>query len=104
MTKKIISCLEELSWTLAKTYANTWPHWYIVQEEVDNNLFIELADYIDDNGYKDSFYSTKMVFFDYGDYTYWHMENIVNRCLFEDTYSRRVRDGRLPSTKKSTPQ
>lgn len=31
------------AWIFAKTYAETWPHEYIVQERVDNELFLELA-------------------------------------------------------------
>ena len=91
--------IQNSSWTFAKTYADTWQHWYIVQEEVDNALFIELATFIDMNGYKEHFYSKQMIFFDYKEYTYWHMENIINRCLFADTYHRRVIDDRLPENK-----
>ena len=29
-------------WIFAKTYATTWPHEYIVQERVDNDLFLNL--------------------------------------------------------------
>lgn len=29
-------------WVFAKTYATTWPHEYIVQERVDNDLFLNL--------------------------------------------------------------
>ena len=88
--------IEKSSWIFAKTYADTWAHWYIVQEQVDNELFMELANYIDENGYKEFFYLKQMTFFDYGEHTYWHMENIINRCLLADTYHRRVVDGRLP--------
>ncbi len=31
--------IENTTWTFAKTYAKTWPHEYIVQEKVDNDLF-----------------------------------------------------------------
>ncbi|QOY52471.1 hypothetical protein [Candidatus Sulfurimonas baltica] len=96
---KLQNFIEESSWTFAKTYSDTWPHWYIVQEQVDNELFLKLADYIDDNGYKEFFYSKQMTFFDYGKHTYWHMENIINRCLLANTYHRRVVDGRLPKEK-----
>ena len=90
---------DEESWTFAKTYADTWPHWYLVQEQVNNELFTELANYIDDNGYKELFYSKQMIFLDYGEHTYWHMDNIINRCVLADTYHRRVVDGRLPKEK-----
>ena len=36
------------NWIFAKTYADTWPHEYIVQEKVDNDLFLELAHHLVD--------------------------------------------------------
>ena len=99
LPNKLENFIEKSSWTFAKTYADTWAHWYIVQEQVDNELFLELAKCIDDNGYKEFFYSKQMTFFDYGEHTYWHMENLINRCLLADTYHRRVVDGRLPKEK-----
>lgn len=84
------------NWIFAKTYAQTWPHEYIVQENVDMKMFLELANYIDSNGYKNFFYTKEMIFFDFNKYTYWHMENIINRCLRTDTYHQRKIHNRLP--------
>jgi hypothetical protein len=92
------SFIQDSAWTFAKTYAATWPHEYIVQERVDRDLFLKLADHIDKNGYESNFYQKKLIYFDYGGRTYWHMGNIINRCLEADTYQRRERDGRLPKT------
>ncbi|WP_415406986.1 hypothetical protein ACLHDG_00205 [Sulfurovum sp. CS9] len=89
--------IEKSAWTFAKTYAETWPHEYIVQEQVDNELFVELANYIDTNGYADYFYKKEMIYFDFNGYAYWHMENIINRCVLADTYHQRKIDGRLPN-------
>ena len=83
----------------AKTYADTYPHEYIVQERVDNDLFLQLADFIDSDGYEEYFYKMKQTYLDYNGYTYWHMENIINRCVVEDTYHRRKQDDRLPDKK-----
>ena len=88
--------IKEATWTFAKTYADTWPHEYIVQERVDNDLFLALADHIDLNGYESNFYSTKQIYFDHDGLTYWHMENIINRCPESETYRRRELEGRLP--------
>lgn len=92
------SLIQDSAWTFAKTYAATWPHEYIVQERVDNALFLELAAHIDHCGYESDFYKTKQIYFDYDGRTYWHMGNIINRCLEADTYQRREKDGRLPKT------
>jgi hypothetical protein len=88
--------IEDTRWTFAKTYAATWPHEYIVQEKVDNESFLKLAEHIDKFGYESNFYKTKQIYFDYDGRTYWHMGNIINRCAEADTYQRREKDGRLP--------
>ena len=88
--------IRNTSWVFAKTYAETWPHEYIVQEQVDKMLFDKLADYIDKNGTPDYFYQKKMTYLKYDGHVYWHMENIINRCLPEETYSRRKAENRLP--------
>lgn len=67
-----------------------------MQEKVDNKLYLELANHIDKLGYEDYFYKTKQIYFDYNGCTYWHMENIINRCESADTYHQREKEGRLP--------
>ena len=97
---KLKNFIKEQDWIFAKTYAETWPHEYIVQERVDNKLFLELSNHIDQFGYEDYFYKMKQIYFDYDGYTYWHMENIINRCVEADTYSNRKKEGRLPENKR----
>ena len=93
---KIKLFIKETSWIFAKTYASTWPHEYIVEEKVDNKLFIKLADHIDTYGHEEYFYKKKMIYLEYDGQVYWHMDNIINRCLPEETYSRRKAENRLP--------
>ncbi len=97
-SEKLKEFIEKQKWIFAKTYAKTWPHEYIVQEKVDNHLFLELANHIDQYGYNDYFYKMEQIYFDYNGFTYWHMENIINRCIEQNTYHRRKIDGRLPKT------
>jgi hypothetical protein len=85
------------AWTFAKTYASTWPHDYIVRERVDVELFLALARHINPRGYEGRFYETKQVYFDYGEHTYWRVENIINRCPRSETYERREKENRLPT-------
>lgn len=94
--KDLENFINNSTWIFAKTYAKTWPHEYIVQENVKNNMFMKLANHIDSNGYKNFFYNKEMIFFDYNEYTYWHMENIINRCVLADTYHQRKIEDRLP--------
>lgn len=100
LNDKLKIFIEDQKWIFAKTYAETWPHEYIVQEKVDNDLYIELANHIDHFGYESCFYKTKQIYFDYDGLTYWHMENIINRCLEQDTFQRREKEGRLPEDLK----
>jgi hypothetical protein len=92
--------IEGSSWIFAKTYAQTWPHEYIVEENVDSVLFNELAKHIDNFGYESDFYSTKQTYFDHEGNTYWHMGNIINRCPESETFRRRKAEGRLPEDAK----
>ena len=99
LSDRLTQFIETNKWIFAKTYAKTWPHEYIVQEKVDNDLFLELANYIDKNGYPENFYNDIVIYFDYNTHIYWHMGNIINRCLERNTYRRREMDGRLPYIK-----
>jgi hypothetical protein len=92
--------IKESIWQFAKTYAKTWPHEYIVQERLDKKKFAALANHIDKHGYESKFYNMIQVYYDYDGHTYWHMGNIINRCLFKDTYQRRKLEGRLPASKE----
>ena len=98
LSEQLKRFIRDSTWVFAKTYAATWPHEYIVQERVDNALFMELAEHVDTFGYESEFYSTKQNYFDYDGNTYWHMDNIINRCPESETYRRRKADGRLPVT------
>jgi len=89
--------IADSKWTFAITYAKNWPHEYIVQERVDSDLFLALAHHIDTYGYESHFYNTKLMYFDYDGNTYWHMDNIINRCVESETYRRREIEGRLPA-------
>ncbi len=99
LSKQLKKFVKDCDWIFAKTYATTWPHKYIVQEQVDSELFSALAHHIDTFGYESHFYKTKQVYYDYEWHVYWHMGNIINRCFEADTYKRREKEGRLPLNK-----
>ena len=81
LSEKLRKFIKESNWIFAKTYATTWPHEYIVQEQVDNNLFLALARYIDSFGYESNFNNIKYMYYDYEGHSYWNMDNIINRCI-----------------------
>jgi len=39
VNKQLQHFIKDTSWIFAITYADTWQHWYIVQEEVDDKIF-----------------------------------------------------------------
>jgi hypothetical protein len=94
--------VEEAQWTFAKTYAETWPHEYIVRERVDEQLFVQLVRHIREHGYEGTFYRKAITYFDEDGLVYWTMGEpievtiIINRCVKEQTYEHRLRCGTLP--------
>jgi len=56
LPENLVQFIKNSTWIFSKT----WPHEYIVQEQVDNALFVALAEHIDTYGYKDFFYTKEM--------------------------------------------
>jgi len=103
--KDLKAFVNEQKWTFAKTYAQTWPHEYLVRERVDEELFVLLVRHIRAHGYEGRFYHKPITYFDEGGMVYWTMgasievTTIVNRCAKEQTYEYRLRHGNLPESK-----
>ncbi len=94
--------INNTQWTFAKTYAETWPHHYIVKERVDENLFLKMVKHIRCFGYEGRFYKKKITYFEEDGYVFWTMgepieeTTIINRCIKESTYEYRLKTGTLP--------
>jgi hypothetical protein len=94
--------VDEASWTFAKTYAQTWPHEYIVRDRVDEVLFFSLVSHIRKHGYEGRFYRKAITYFSEDGMVYWTMgapleeTTIVNRCREEQTYEYRLKHDALP--------
>jgi hypothetical protein len=102
--------IDTVDWTWAKTYADTWPHHYIVKERVDEELFLKFVLHIREYGELEFFYNTPLKYFKQDENVYWTMvpkendpkwyppedEDIINRCCANDTYATRLRNGTLP--------
>ena len=92
-------------WKFAKTYAQTWPHEYIIRDRVDRDKFIQLVQHIRAHGRPGPFYQTSYIYFNEDGKLYWTMGDpveettIINRCREEDSYEQRLKDGRLPESK-----
>ena len=106
LTDTLCAFVANEKWTFAKTYAETWPHEYIVRDRVDENLFVELVNHIRKHGYAGRFYSKPITYFDQDGYTYWTMGApveetiIINRTQTENSYEQRLKNGTLPNHKK----
>ena len=93
--------VDDSKWTFAKTMPK-WAHEYIVRENVDENLFIQLVQHIRANGYEGKFYSKTIIYYDHDGLVYWTMgapvdeTTLINRCRKEDSYEFRLHRGTIP--------
>lgn len=110
LSTELANFIQATPWTFAKTYAETWPHHYIVKERVDADLFVKLVKHIRKFGYEANFYRSKIIYFEHDGDVFWTMvppedspdwyppedENIINRCPEADTYESRLKNNTLP--------
>jgi 5-methylcytosine-specific restriction enzyme subunit McrC len=115
LTLELGRFVETAHWVFARTYADTWPHHYIVKDRVDETLFLKLVRHIRRYGYEGRFYQAPITYFEHAGYVYWTMvppegspkwyppeeETIINRCRPEQTYEARLRAGTLPTRRSS---
>lgn len=100
--KRLIEFINSGPWTYAETMSE-WPHEYIVKENVDIELFMEVVKHIRKFGYEGMFYQKAITYFDFGGMVYWTMgapvgeTTIIYRCNRENTYEARLKKGTLPS-------
>lgn len=98
---EIKAFISSSKWTYAKTMPD-WPHNYIVRGPENEAMFVKIVEHIRAHGYEGQFFAKKITYFDEDGYTYWTMGNpipettVINRCLKEDTYERRLANGTLP--------
>lgn len=69
---KIIDLIDNNVWTFAKTMADS-PHWYIVRNKKNSQVFDDFVNIIRDKGYKQRFIKTIYTYLDIGSFTYWTM-------------------------------
>jgi hypothetical protein len=100
--KELKDFIKNSKWVFAKTYAETWPHHYILKERVGEDLFIQMVKHIRRYGYEGRFYNKKYTYFEEDGYVYWTMgapieeTTGINRCTKENTYGYRLKMGTLP--------
>ena len=101
-TPELSQFVASVKWLFAKTYAESWPHEYIVRKMVDESLFIELVEHIRANGDQGYFYKKEITYYSEDGFAYWTMgapveeTTIINRCKQEQTYEYRLAHNDLP--------
>ena len=86
--KDLLTKINTQHWQFAKTYAETAPHEYIV-DEWNIELFNEICHLIDTEGYEEKFYDKVFKYYNIGEFKYWRCGNILNRCAVENRYLRK---------------
>jgi len=98
LLENLMEFIESVRWTYAKTMPK-YPHYYIVRDMVDEELFVRLVNQIRNYGYEGRFYSKPITYYDHDGMTYWTMSasieetTIINRCRKEDTNKKRLKQG-----------
>lgn len=74
---------EEIKWMFAKTFAETAPHEYVLEEQYPK-FFSHMAEQINEHGVDEPFTIGGRIhtyrYFYTGGYRYWMIDNILNRC------------------------
>ena len=110
LSSELASFISSVEWTWAKTYADSWPHHYIVKDRVDEHLFQKLVLHIREHGIWEDFYKSQFKYFEQDGVVYWTMvpkkedakwyppedDDIINKCSVESTYKYRRSEGLLP--------
>lgn len=95
------SCVD---WVFAKSIPN-WPHFYIVEEELDDpETYAAARAFIRDHGYDGHFFDLEVRYYDLGGWTYWSSplsrpfeeQYMINRCRTGYTWDALSKAGKLP--------
>jgi len=94
--------VDATDWKFAKTYADTWPHEYLVQDTENAAMILALAQHIFEHGTEGCFYSQIRKYHHEDGKVYWSMDltpeatTLINRCDEAQTYEARLAAGTLP--------
>ena len=95
--------VESTTWTFAKTYAQTWPHEYVVKTAENAPQILALAKHVFEQGVTARFYAEERRYFRENGKVYWSMDpspeatDLINRCDAAQTYEARLAAGTLPT-------
>ena len=95
---------ETVDWTFAKSIPN-WPHFYIVEGELeDPEAYAAARSFIRNHGYDGHFFDLVVRYYDADGWTYWSSplakpfeeQYMINRCRTEYTWDALAQTGELP--------
>ena len=101
-TDDVRSFVESTRWTFARTYADTWPHEYVVRNDENAAMILALARHIFEHGIDGRFYSQVRKYHHEDGKVYWSMADrpedatLINRCDEDQMYEARLAAGTLP--------
>jgi hypothetical protein len=88
---ELLQMIKKQQWTEAKTYRDTAPHEYIIANQ-NEPLFRAMKYLIQYYGFYREFklYKTKQTYryFYIGEYSYWIMSHVLNRCKLDGSFIR----------------
>jgi len=109
LPKHVREFVDSIRWTVAKTYALTWPHEYVVRTPENAQIIRALARHIFEHGREGHFYSQVRKYHHEDGMVYWFMSatpeaaTLVNRCREDQTYEARLAAGSLPRRSHFSP-
>lgn len=98
--------VDSTRWTFAKTYADTWPHEYVVRTDENAGMILAIARHIFEHGTDGRFYSQVRKYHHENGKVYWSMAStpeeatLINRCDEHQTYESRLAAGTLPGARR----
>ena len=96
--KKARKFIDNVEWVWAKSYQDTYPHYYTTRELVnDDKLFEEFLWYMRDKGIAKNFWSRQHIYCEIDGYEYWEMGRpipsvqVINKAIINDSQKYRGR-------------
>lgn len=106
MSEYLREYIRKAEWRYAKTYADTWPHEYLVRAGMPDKAYRELCSLVDE-GRKEYFFRKEQKYLHADGFSYWVMATpnwkldaagIVNRTYTELYFGMRTAAGLYPAT------
>ena len=105
--------INNINWRFAKTYANTWPHYYILKNNMNDEqlkLFYLFYKHIYTYGHYEKYYFMDIWYYEYNGFIYWWGRRdipygeitLINRTEKENSFEYKKKMG-IPMPEKPGP-